>query len=143
MYIIWVMDTKYHVPYIQSQEKLVKFQAPWKEKTVPNRPEGYAFGGRILLMLCSLLIGGMGIGCSRQSAAEDAMRSHMQKLYPEAKSIAASCANVDTDRDGYIRCSATYVDAAGNRTAVPVEAECAVGGWFARNRGCVPLKPKR
>ena len=110
---------------------------------MPNRPRGYAFVVRILLILFSLLIGGMGIGCSRQSAAETAMRRHMQKLYPEAKSIAASCANVDTDGNGYIRCSATYLDAAGHRTAIPIEAECAVGGWFSRNRGCVPLAPKR
>jgi hypothetical protein len=137
------METKYQVPYIQSQDRLVKFHAQLKEKTVPNRPGGYACVGRILLLLFSLLIGGMGIGCSRQSAAEDAMRSYMQKLYPEAKSIAASCANVDTDGDGYIRCSATYLDAAGNRTAVPIEAECAVGAWFSKNRGCVPLTPKR
>ena len=113
-----------------------------------NRAGGYAFVEvrrvvRIGLILFSLLIGGMGGGCSRQSAAEAAMRSHMQKLYPEAKGITASCANVDTDGDGYIRCSATYLDAAGNRTAVPVEAECAVGGWFSKNRGCVPLTPKR
>ena len=110
---------------------------------MPNRPEGDTFVVCILLLLFSLLISGMSSGCSRQSAAEDAMRSHMQKLYPEAKSIAASCANVDTDGDGYIRCSATYLDATGNRTVVPIEAECAVGGWFARNRGCVPLTAKR
>jgi len=137
------MDTKYQVPYIQSPDRLVKFHAQWKEKTVPKRPGRDTFVVRILLLLFSLLISGMGIGCSRQSAAEDAMRSYMQKLYPEAKSIAASCSNVDTDGDGYIRCSATYLDAAGNRTAVPVEAECAAGGWFASNRGCVPLTPKR
>ena len=110
---------------------------------MPNRPGGYAFVVRILLILCSLLMGGMGVGCSRQSAAEAAMRSHIQKLYPEAKGITASCANVDTDGDGYIRCSATYLDAAGKRTAVPIEAECAMGGWFSRNRGCVPLTSKR
>ena len=143
MHTIWVIATKCQVPYIQSQDRLVKFHAQLKEKTVPNRPGEYAFVVRILLILFSLLIGGMGSGCSRQSAAEDAMRSYMQKLYPEAKSIAASCANVDTDGDGYIRCSATYLDAAGHRTAVPIEAECAVGGWFASNRGCVPLTPKR
>ena len=110
---------------------------------MPNRPGGYAVIAVLVLILFSLLIGGMGVGCSRQSAAEAAMRSHLQKLYPEAKGITASCSNVDTDGDGYIRCSATYLDAAGTRSATPIEAECAVGGWFARNRGCVPLTPKQ
>jgi hypothetical protein len=45
---------------------------------VPNRPGGYAFIAGLVLILFSLLIGGMGVGCSRQSAAEAAMRSHIQ-----------------------------------------------------------------
>lgn len=65
--------------------------------------------------------------------AENAMKEHVQKLYPEV-TPRVSCTGQDTDGDGYVSCQALFDDLKTGSEKT-VLAECAVG-WLNFNTGC-------
>lgn len=53
--------------------------------------------------------------------------------------VAATCAGIDSDGDGYVSCTLRYRD--GDRTATEA-VECASGASFTRTTGCRLAQPK-
>ena len=64
-------------------------------------------------------------------AAENAMRNHVQTLYPELSNVKCLCSDQDTDMNGYVRCTATGVDGRGER--IQITAEC-------NDSACTPIE---
>jgi len=77
-------------------------------------------------------------GRGKVSVADSGMKSYIATLYPELKDVRVSCANFDSDGDGYIRCSGTGKDPS-NGQRQSVEAEC---GWLMNAGQCVPIKQR-
>jgi prepilin-type N-terminal cleavage/methylation domain-containing protein len=70
--------------------------------------------------------------------ADQSMNNYVRQLYPELYDIRVSCATIDSDGDGYIRCTATGLDATNTRQQI--EAEC---GWLLNSGKCAPIKHGR
>jgi prepilin-type N-terminal cleavage/methylation domain-containing protein len=75
-----------------------------------------------------------------QAKAEKEMRMHIHTLYPGWSEVRVACSNVDSDDDGYVRCTAT---AQHNGKTETVEAECAAPIFMTWRKGCVPIKVVR
>mgnify|MGYP001605860166 CR=1 FL=1 len=94
----------------------------------------------ILAVFCMLAIAGAGgIGCAAISEDPDVeMTEYINTLYdinPDEE-VKVSCAARDSDRDGYVRCTGTFVPV-GDSERQRIEAECVRWGF---NYGCVPIK---
>lgn len=85
----------------------------------------------IVGVFASLVIFGISRGCtSQRGTAEPEARKWAQDLGLNPTGV--SCANLDTDGDGYVSCTVATKDEKGNVTVYPVE--CAQK--WSLNSGC-------
>lgn len=82
-----------------------------------------------------------------RKGAETNMLNHVTVLQPEWTSVQTSCASVDTDANGYVRCTASGIPVLDSLSSPRqiMEAECTGGPtrnlWGGVvNHGCVPIK---
>lgn len=91
----------------------------------------------ILSIVLALAFGVISTGCGRfnqAGQAKDAMTAYTQELIGVPPK-GVTCMQVDTDGDGYVSCTASYVENGETKT---LAADCAVKGVLTFNRGCKP-----
>jgi len=101
----------------------------------------------LICMTATVLIGALSTSTFDQSGAQTNMLEHSASIQPEWSKLAVSCARVDTDGNGYVRCTASGVPVIDGVTypRQTIEAECTGGPttniWGGLvNTGCVPIK---
>lgn len=88
----------------------------------------------ILLVLISLAFTGTNQVSALANGADNSMRSYVTTLIPESSDVRVQCAKLDTDGNGYVRCTASYFpDGLGNREIMEAECHPLLGS-------CVPIK---
>lgn len=85
----------------------------------------------IIAILIAIGISALNSNNTDRYAAENAMRNHVQTLYPELSNVKCLCSDQDSDMNGYVRCTATGVDGRGDRTQIT--AEC-------NDSSCTPIE---
>lgn len=73
------------------------------------------------------LLSAMGVG---REVPKNNLREYIADLHPNAKDVRVTCPKIDSDGDGYVRCTGVYNDD-GEKQVV---AECAT--LFTLNDGC-------
>lgn len=90
----------------------------------------------IILIICTVGFNFfMGVSGKTTETAEATARNYANKLYPNWTSVRVACANMDSDGDGYVRC--TIVGDTPNGDTITEAVEC---GVLLSNQ-CVPFKP--
>jgi len=92
----------------------------------------------IIAIIAAIVIPSI-LGMSRGPAAnaQRELDAYAKALRYEV--VAATCAGIDSDGDGYISCTLRYRD--GERTATDA-VECASGAPLTRTTGCRVAQPK-
>lgn len=90
--------------------------------------------GILLLVIVTVVFNGTNQVSALANGADDSMRSYVTTLVPESSDIRVQCARLDTDGNGYVRCTASYFpDGLGNREIMEAECHPLLGS-------CVPIK---
>ena len=64
--------------------------------------------------------------------AEESMRSYVKTLYPELMQVNVKCSNIDSDYNGYVRCTATGLNSKEKRETIIAECD--------DSDNCVPIQ---
>lgn len=79
-----------------------------------------------------------GLGKGKETS-EKIMKEYIDLLHPELQNVRLACSNMDSDGNGYVRCTATGLKPNSVDREV-IEAECPSA--FSLKDQCVPLVPK-
>lgn len=76
---------------------------------------------------------GFAFSVGSKAAALENVQAYAKEM--NIKVLGATCAETDSDRNGYISCEARVIES-GNTTATEKLLECGSGALFARTGGC-------